>query len=88
MRSRRELKALHTYLPVERVVEEVEKLGFKEVASATIVSNAKFWERRVFKNGAETVTVSDEVGDADYLRDAMVTVCGSAKTVLELEKLV
>jgi len=85
---RRELKALFTYLPLETVVEEVEKLGFIEVASATVISDAKFWERRVFKNGSETVTVLEEIGDADYLRDPMITICGSPRTVTELRKLI
>ncbi len=81
------LKSLALYFPVETVVEEVRNLGFSEVASATIISSAKFWSKRVFKKGQETVTISDEIGDADYLRDPVVTICGGSKTVETLKKL-
>ena len=81
------LKSLALYFPVETVVEEVRNLGFSEVASATIISGAKFWSKRVFKKGQETVTISDEIGDADYLRDPVVTICGGSKTVETLKKL-
>ncbi|MFQ6134857.1 MAG: hypothetical protein ACE5KU_03465 [Nitrososphaerales archaeon] len=82
------LKSLTLYFPVETVLEEVLNLGFSEVASATVISDAKFWSRRVFKKGQETVTVSDEIGDADYLRDPIVTICGGPKTVEALKRLV
>lgn len=87
VRTRRVLRSLAMYLPVETVVGEVLKLGFSEVASATVISSSKFWSRRVFRNGVETVTVSDEIGDAGYLRDPVVTICGGLKTVEVLGKL-
>ena len=81
------LKSLAVYLPVETVVEEVLKLGFSEVASATVISSSKFWVRHVYMKGVETITVSDEIGDADYLRDPVVTICGGLKTIKSLKKL-
>ncbi len=82
------LKSLAFYSPVETVIEEVLNLGFSEVASATVISDAKFWSKKIFKNGQETVTVSDEIGDADYLRDPVVTICGGLKTIKALNRLV
>jgi len=81
------LKSLSLYVSLESVVDEVLKLGFSEVACATVVSSSKFWARHVYRNGVETVTVSDEIGDADYLRDPVVTICGGLKTIKSLKKL-
>ncbi len=82
-----QLKSLTVYLPVETVVEEVLNLGFTEIAYATVISDAKFWSRKVFKKGQETITVTDEIGDADYLRDPVITIFGGSKTIEALEKL-
>jgi hypothetical protein len=48
------LKSLAFYSPVETVIEEVLNLGFSEVASATVISDAKFWSKKIFKNGQES----------------------------------
>lgn len=82
-----QLKSIALYTPVENVVEQVLNLGFTEIAAATIVSDSKFWDRHVFKKGRETVMISDEIGDADYLRDPIVTICGGADTVKTLKRL-
>lgn len=76
-----EMKSLSLYIPVETVLEEILDLGFREVASATMIADAKFWSRKIFKRNQEYITVSDEIGDADYLRDPIVTICGKQKTV-------
>jgi reverse gyrase len=81
------LKSLSLYSSMETVVEEVENLGFQEVASATIVSEAKFWSKKVFKKSSQTITVSDEIGDASYLRDPVVTICGDSRTIDVLKDL-
>jgi len=69
------------------VLEQIHELGFSEIASATIISDAKFWSRRIFKKGTETVMVSDEIGDANYLRDPVVTICGNKDTIDSMSKL-
>jgi hypothetical protein len=81
------LRSLSLYIPVEMVVEQILSLGFTEIAAATVVSDSKFWDRRVFQKRRETVTISDEIGDADYLRDPVVTICGGSRTVDTLRRL-
>lgn len=81
------VKSLSLYIPVELVVKEIMQLGFTEVASATVITDAKFWIKRVFKKNQEYISVSDEIGDADYLRDPIVTICGKQMTVKALRKL-
>lgn len=81
------LKSFSLFIPVDIVVEQVERLGFNEIAMATIISDSKFWNRRVFKKGEETVMVSDEIGDANYLRDPVVTICGKKKTIDSMKEL-
>ncbi len=82
-----QLKSLALYTPMETVVEQILDLGFTEIAAATIISDSKFWDRHVYKKGRETVTISDEIGDADYLRDPVVTICGGPETVKTLKGL-
>lgn len=81
------MKSLSLFIPVESVLKEIFELGFKEIASATIITDGKFWSRKVFKKNQEYITVSDEIGDADYLRDPIVTMYGKKKTVNVLEQL-
>lgn len=81
------MKSLSLYIPVESVEKEIAQLGFTEVASATVITDAKFWIKKVFRKNQEYITVSDEIGDADYLRDPIVTICGKQKTVKALRKL-
>ncbi len=81
------MKSLSLYIPVETVLKEIFELGFKEIASATIITDGKFWSKKVFKKNQEFITVSDEIGDADYLRDPIVTMYGKKKTVKTLEQL-
>ena len=82
-----QVKSLSLYIPIESVVTEIMQLGFAEVASATVITDAKFWIKRVFKKNQEYISVSDEIGDADYLRDPIVTIYGKQKTVKALRKL-
>mgnify|MGYP001228507801 FL=1 len=82
-----QVKSLSLYIPIESVVKEITQLGFSEVASATVITDAKFWIKRVFKKNQEYISVSDEIGDADYLRDPIVTIYGKQKTVKALRKL-
>lgn len=81
------LKSLSLFIPVETVLKEIYDLGFKEVASATIITNEKFWSKKVFKKNQEYITVSDEIGDADYLRDPIVTMYGNQNTIKTMSKL-
>jgi|TARA_B100000959_G_scaffold280877_1_gene343603 hypothetical protein len=85
--GKQEIKSLSLYIPVETVVKEITELGFTEIASATVITDAKFWIKKVFKKNQEYISVSDEIGDADYLRDPIVTICGNQKTVKALKKM-
>lgn len=72
---------------MENVLKEILDLGFKEVSSATIIADNKFWNKKIFKNKQEYILVSDEIGDADYLRDPIVTMFGKQKTINALSLL-
>ncbi len=81
------VKSLSLFIPVENVLAEIYDLGFKEMSSATIIADNKFWSKKVFKKEQEFISVSDEIGDADYLRDPIVTMFGKQKTINALSKL-
>jgi hypothetical protein len=46
----------------------------------TIVTDGKFWRKILYTNGNETITVSEEIGDA-YPKDPIITICASKNTI-------
>ena len=62
-------------------------MDFEEISSATIVSDSRFWHKRTFENGIETITVSDEVGDVIYMKDPVITILASSETIEKIRKI-
>lgn len=81
------LTSKSSYRPAARIVKNVVEIGFSQVSEATIVSGGKFWKRKVFRNGQELVTISDEIGEVIHLKDPIVNICASEKTTARIEKI-
>lgn len=75
------LKSLPSTVPVDTLEMRLKELGFKLYSEATVVSDDKFWRRRLYINGQEVVSVSDEIGKFYHLRDPIITICGKKKTI-------
>lgn len=75
------LKSMPSIAPVAAVEARLLELGFKLSSEATVVSDSRFWRRRLYTNGYEVVTVSDEIGRLYHLKDPVVTICGKEKTI-------
>jgi hypothetical protein len=83
MRHKQQLKSISVYVPIEKVVANLSEIGFLLVGSSTIVADGKFWKKMLFVNKEETVSVSEEIGDA-YPKDPIITICGSKNTILSV----
>jgi hypothetical protein len=83
MRHKQQLKSISVYVPIEKVVANLSEIGFLLVGSSTIVADGKFWKKMLFVNKEETVSVSEEIGDA-YPKDPIITICGSRNTILSV----
>ena len=79
------VKSVAVFTAIENVEEKLTEMGFKFISQATIVSDAKFWDRRLYKNQGETVAVSNEIGEALHLRDPVITLCARQKTIDEVK---
>ena len=80
MRFKQQLKSISVYVPVEKVEANLSQIGFLLVGSSTIVAEGKFWKRMLYVNKEETISVSEEIGDA-YPKDPVITICGSNHTI-------
>ncbi|MBI2184386.1 MAG: hypothetical protein HYU39_05440 [Thaumarchaeota archaeon] len=85
---RMRVRSIATYLPASKVRAELLSLGFQQISEATVVSDGKFWKKSIYSSGSESVTVSDEVGTVMHLRDPVITVWGSSKTIRKIASLV
>lgn len=83
MRYKQQLKSISVYVPVEKVQANLLGIGFLLVGSSTIVAEGKFWKRMLYVNKEETISVSEEIGDA-YPKDPIITICGSRSTILSV----
>ena len=83
MRYKQQLKSISVYVPVEKVEANLLQIGFLLVGSSTIVAGGKFWKRMLYVNKEETISVSEEIGDA-YPKDPIITICGSRNTILNV----
>ena len=72
-------------VPLERVQASLSEIGFIMQESVTIVSDGKFWKKMLYSSGEETVSVSEEIGDA-YPKDPVITICGSKATITHVVK--
>jgi len=75
------LKSMPSMVPVVVIEARLLELGFNLTSEATVVSDNRFWRRRVYTNGYEVVTLSDEIGRLYHLKDPVVTICGKEKTI-------
>jgi hypothetical protein len=83
VRYKQQLKSISVYVPVEKVEANLSQIGFLLVGSSTIVAEGKFWKRMLYVNKKETISVSEEIGDA-YPKDPIITICGSRNTILSV----
>ena len=49
---------------LKRVEANLSEIGFQCVGSSTIVADGKFWKKMLYVNKEETISVSEEIGDA------------------------
>jgi hypothetical protein len=79
-KGEQQLKSISVLVPLERVEASLSEIGFLLQDSATIVADGKFWKRLLYARGDETISVSEEIGDA-YPKDPIITICGSKSTI-------
>jgi hypothetical protein len=81
------LKSMPSMAPAETVETRLLELGFNLYSEATVVSDNRFWHRKLYTNGYEVITVSDEIGKVYHLKDPVVTICGRKKTIEALRSI-
>ncbi len=79
-RGAQKLKSISVFVPLETVQSSITKIGFMLEDTVTVVSGGKFWSRMLYSRGAETISISEEIGDA-YPKDPIITICGSRNTI-------
>lgn len=85
MKGVQKLKSISVLVPLERVQTILSEIGFLLDDTITIVSDGKFWNKMLYVRGAETISVSEEIGDA-YPKDPIITICGSKTTISKVVK--
>ena len=85
MKGVQKLKSISVLVPLERVQTSLSEIGFLFDDTVTIVSDGKFWNKMLYVRGAETISVSEEIGDA-YPKDPIITICGSKTTISKVIK--
>ena len=85
---RQKLKSMPSFVPFKKFEGKLLELEFREVSQFTVVSDGKFWIKRIYENGTETVTLSDEIGEVMHLKDPIVTIYGSSETIETMRKVV
>jgi hypothetical protein len=80
MKGEQKLKSISVFVPLERVQASLSEIGFLLNDTVTIVADGKFWNKMLYVRGDETISVSEEIGDA-YPKDPIITVCGSMNTI-------
>lgn len=79
------LKSISVLVPLETVQASLAEVGFLLDDTVTIVADGKFWSKMLYVKGSETVSVSEEIGDA-YPKDPIITICGSKTTISKIVK--
>ncbi len=72
-------------MPLESVQASLSEIGFMLEDTVTIVAGGKFWTKMLYSRGDETISVSEEIGDA-YPKDPIITICGSRQTISRVVK--
>jgi hypothetical protein len=75
------LKSMPSMAPLAIVEARLLELGFTLTSEATVVSDNRFWRRKLYTNGCEVVTLSDEIGKFYHLKDPVITICGKERTI-------
>ena len=79
------LKSISVLVPLETVQASLAEVGFLLDDTVTIVADGKFWSKMLYVKESETVSVSEEIGDA-YPKDPIITICGSRTTISRIVK--
>ena len=79
------LKSISVLVPLETVQASLAEVGFLLDDTVTIVADGKFWSKMLYVKESETVSVSEEIGDA-YPKDPIITICGSRTTISKIVK--
>jgi len=80
LKGEQKLKSISVLVPLEKVQVSLSEIGFMLEHTATIVADGKFWSKMLYVRGDETISVSEEIGDA-YPKDPIITICGSKMTI-------
>ena len=83
MKGVQKLKSISVLVPLERVQASLSEIGFLLDDTVTIVADGKFWNKMFYVRGDETISVSEEIGDA-YPKDPIITICGSRSTITKV----
>jgi len=79
------LKSISVLVPLETVQASLAQIGFLLEDTVTIVADGKFWSKMLYVRESETISVSEEIGDA-YPKDPIITICGSRNTISKVVK--
>jgi hypothetical protein len=79
------LKSISVLVPLETVQASLAEIGFLLEDTVTIVADGKFWSKMLYVRESETISVSEEIGDA-YPKDPIITICGSRNTISKVVK--
>ena len=83
--SEQRLKSISVLVPLETVQASLAEIDFRLEDTVTIVADGKFWNKMLYARRQETVSVSEEIGDA-YPKDPIITICGSRNTISRIVK--
>ena len=84
-KGEQKLKSISVLVPLETVQESLAEIGFHLDDTVTIVADGKFWSKMLYVKESETISVSEEIGDA-YPKDPIITICGSRNTISKVVK--
>jgi hypothetical protein len=84
-KGRQKLKSISVLVPLGRVQASLSEIGFLLDDTVTIVADGKFWTKMLYSRGNETISISEEIGDA-YPKDPIITICGSKMTISKVVK--
>ena len=67
-------------MPLEKIESNLSEIGFLINGTIVIVADGKFWKKMLYTKGEETISVSEEIGNA-YPKDPIITICASNNTI-------
>ncbi|HKU48393.1 MAG TPA: hypothetical protein VJP79_00460 [Nitrososphaera sp.] len=79
-KGEQKLKSISVLVPLETVQDSLSEIGFLLDDTVTIIADGKFWSKMLYVRGQETISVSEEIGDA-YPKDPIISICGSSNTI-------